>query len=53
MQTPAQQVLELAHPTAETTVLAAMRRGSADDAVFMADTLQAADFSDPRRRVVF
>lgn len=53
MQTPAQQVLELTHPTAETTVLAAMRRGSADDAVFMADALQAADFSDPRRRIVF
>jgi len=53
MQTPAQQVLELTHPTAETTVLAAMRRGNADDAIHIADNLQAADFSDPRRRVVF
>jgi replicative DNA helicase len=51
-QTQAQQVLELTHPTAETTVLTAMRRGT-DDAVFMADMLQAADFADPRRRVVF
>ena len=51
--TPAQTVLELTHPTAETTVLAAMRRGATEDAVFMADTLQAADFSDPRRRIVF
>lgn len=52
-QSPAQQVLELTHPTAESTVLAAMRRGSVDDAIYMADNLQAADFSDPRRRVVF
>lgn len=51
-QTQAQQVLELTHPTAETTVLTAMRRGT-DDAVFMADMLNAADFADPRRRVVF
>lgn len=53
MQTPAQQVLELTHPTAETTVLAAMRRGNIDEAIYMADNLQAADFSDPRRRIVF
>jgi replicative DNA helicase len=53
MQTHAQQVLELTHPTAETTVLAAMRRGNVDDAIYMADNLQAADFSDPRRRIVF
>jgi len=52
-QSPAQQVLELTHPTAESTVLAAMRRGSVDDAIYMADNLQAADFADPRRRVVF
>jgi replicative DNA helicase len=51
-QSPAQQVLELTHPTAETTVLTAMRRAT-DDAVFMADMLNAADFADPRRRVVF
>ena len=51
--TPAQQVLDLTHPTAETTVLAAMRRGGMEDALYMADHLAAADFSDPRRRVVF
>jgi len=53
MQTNAQQVLELTHPTAEATVLAAMRRGNMDDAIYMADNLAAGDFSDPRRRVVF
>jgi replicative DNA helicase len=52
-QTPAQQVLELTHPTAEITVLTAMRRGSIDDAVHFADVLSAADFADPRRRVLF
>ena len=52
-QTAAQQVLELTHPTAETTVLTAMRRGSVDDAVYLADTLHAADFADPRNRVAF
>ncbi len=51
--TPAQAVLDLAHPTAEATVLAAMRRGGMEDAIYMADNLQAADFSDPRRRIVF
>lgn len=52
-QTPAQQVLDLTHPTAETTVLAAMRRGAMEDVAALADALQAVDFSDPRRRVVF
>lgn len=52
-QTQAQQVLNLTHPTAETTVLTAMRRGATEEAVYMAETLQAADFADPRRRVVF
>lgn len=52
-QSHAQQVLELTHPTAEITVLTAMRRGSVDEAIYMADNLQAADFSDPRRRIVF
>lgn len=52
-QTPAQQVLELTHPTAETTVLAAMRRGNVDEAIYMADNLSATDFADPRRRIVF
>lgn len=52
-QSAAQQVLELTHPTAETTVLTAMRRGGVDDAVYLADTLNAADFADPRNRVVF
>lgn len=47
------QVLELTHPTAETTVLAAMRRGGTDDVIFMADLLSSSDFSDPRRRIVF
>lgn len=51
--TPAQQVLDLTHPTAENTVLTAMRRGSMEDALYMADHLAAADFSDPRRRIVF
>jgi replicative DNA helicase len=50
--TPAQMVLNLTHPTAETTVLMAMRRGT-DDAVFMAEQLQAVDFADPRHRVTF
>ena len=53
MTTAATQVLDLTHPTAETTVLAAMRRGSTEDAIYMADNLQAGDFSDPRRRIVF
>lgn len=53
MQTPAQQVLDLTHPTAETTVIAAMRRGNVDDAIYMADNLTAAEFFDPRRRIVF
>ncbi len=52
-QSPAQQVLDLTHPTAETTVLAAMRRGGMEDTTYFADLLQAADFSDPRRRIVF
>jgi replicative DNA helicase len=30
-----------------------MRRGGMDDAIFMADMLEAADFSDPRRRITF
>ena len=47
------QVLDLTHPTAEITVLTAMRRGATDDAIYMADNLSAADFSDPRRRIVF
>lgn len=53
MTTAAVQVLDLAHPTAETTVLAAMRRGNTEDAIYMADNLSAADFSDPRRRITF
>jgi replicative DNA helicase len=52
-QSPAQQVLELTHPTAETTVLTAMRRGATEDAVHLADTLSSADFADPRNRVAF
>jgi replicative DNA helicase len=52
-QSTAQQVLELTHPTAETTVLTAMRRGATEDAVYLADTLSSGDFADPRRRVVF
>lgn len=53
MTTAAAQVLDLTHPTAETTVLTAMRRGSIEDAIYMADNLSASDFSDPRRRVTF
>ena len=49
----AAEVLDLTHPTAEITVLTAMRRGSAEDAAHFAELLQAADFADPRRRVVF
>jgi len=30
-----------------------MRRGGMDEALYMADNLQAADFSDPRRRIAF
>lgn len=52
-QTSAQQVLDLTHPTAEITVLTAMRRGATEDAIQLAELLQAADFADPRRRVVF
>lgn len=47
------QLLDLVHPTAEMTVLAAMRRGNTEDAIYMADNLHAADFFDPRRRIVF
>jgi replicative DNA helicase len=53
MQTaPAQDVLNLTHPTAEITTLAAMRL-SVDDAIFMADNLSSSDYTDPRRRVIF
>lgn len=52
-QSPAQEVLDLTHPTAESTVLAAMRRGGMEEAIHLADALQAADFADPRRRIVF
>ena len=52
-QSQAQQVLELTHPTAETTVLTAMRRGATEDAVHLADVLNSADFADPRNRVAF
>jgi len=52
MQTPAQHVLNLTHPTAEITTLTAMRR-NADDAAYLAEALSASDYSDPRRRVVF
>lgn len=48
----AQQVLNLTHPTAEITTLAAMRR-STEDAIYMAEHLHANDYTDPRRRVLF
>jgi len=51
-QTQAQQVLNLTHPTAEITTLAAMRR-STEDAVYMAERLSVEDYTDPRRKVLF
>ncbi|MBK8773209.1 MAG: hypothetical protein IPM06_22640 [Rhizobiales bacterium] len=51
-QTQAQQVLNLTHPTAEITTLAAMR-ADMDAAIFMADALCPQDYTDPRRQVIF
>jgi replicative DNA helicase len=46
-------VLELTHPTAERCVLIAMRRGNSEDAVYLADELQANDFADPHHLLAF
>lgn len=52
-QNNADKVLGLVHPTAEITTLAALRRGDTETAFYIAEELQASDYSDPRRRIVF
>jgi len=52
-QPNADKVLNLTHPTAEITTLAALRSGDTDTAIHIAEMLDATDYSDPRRRVVF